>query len=326
MSPWASLFRDKCRMLGLGVAIGTSTPAYAALVCTFTITNIDFGTINLAANNNFDTTGTLTASCTGGTAKSTVRICPNLNAGSGGTTTGNPRFMLTGSTTLNYNMYVNAGRTQVWGSYLWGFSFTPPTINLSLNASGNGSASDTIYARTSSGQQNNPSGTYTSSFSGADVQIAYAQSTVGSCTTIGAMNATSAPFTVTASYPAACSVSSTTLTFASTGVLNTARDGSSTLTATCTIGAPYTIGLSGGNAGASDPTQRKMSKGGEQITYGLYRDAARAQPWGDTVGVNTAADTGTGLGQTFTVYGRIPAQATPSPGAYSDTIVTTITY
>lgn len=326
MSPWASLFRDKFRMLGLAVAIGASTPANAVLVCTFTITNVDFGTINLAANTNFDTTGTLTMNCTGGNASSTARICPNLNAGSGGTTTGNPRFLLSGATQLNYNLYSNAARTTVWGSRLWAFAFTPPTINIALNGAGNGSGSRTIFARVPSGQQTKPSGTYTSSFSGADVQIAYAQSTVGSCAVIGAMNATSAPFTVTATYPTACSISSTALTFASAGVLNTAQDGSSTLTANCTTGGPYSIGLSGGNAGATDPTQRKMSKGGEQITYGLYRDAARTQPWGDTVGSNTASGTGTGLGQNFTVYGRIPAQTTPSPGAYADTIVTTITY
>jgi spore coat protein U-like protein len=69
-----------------------------------------------------------------------------------------------------------------------------------------------------------------------------------------------------------------------------------------------------------------MSQASQNITYGLYRDSARAQPWGDSAGTNTAAGTGSGLAQTVTVYGRVPAQTTPSPGTYSDTVVVTISY
>jgi spore coat protein U-like protein len=56
------------------------------------------------------------------------------------------------------------------------------------------------------------------------------------------------------------------------------------------------------------------------------QDSGRATPWGDSVGVNTMAATGSGLVQSFTVYGRVPAQNTPSPGSYSDTVVLTISY
>ena len=35
---------------------------------------------------------------------------------------------------------------------------------------------------------------------------------------------------------------------------------------------------------------------------------------------------GPGLAQTLTVYGRVPAQSTPSPGTYADTVVMTICY
>ena len=53
---------------------------------------------------------------------------------------------------------------------------------------------------------------------------------------------------------------------------------------------------------------------------------ARTQPWGNSSGVITAAGTGSGLAQSLTVYGRVPAQTTPSPGAYTDTVVVTLTY
>ena len=69
-----------------------------------------------------------------------------------------------------------------------------------------------------------------------------------------------------------------------------------------------------------------MTQASEQITYGLYQDSGRTQPWGDSVGTNTAAGTGSGLTQTFTVYGRVPAQNTPSPGTYADTVVVTVSY
>ncbi|WP_280527698.1 spore coat protein U domain-containing protein [Ciceribacter thiooxidans] len=36
--------------------------------------------------------------------------------------------------------------------------------------------------------------------------------------------------------------------------------------------------------------------------------------------------TGTGLTENVSVYGRVPAQSTPAPGTYTDTIVVTVTY
>jgi spore coat protein U-like protein len=36
--------------------------------------------------------------------------------------------------------------------------------------------------------------------------------------------------------------------------------------------------------------------------------------------------TGSGSGQALTVYGRVGSQTTPSPGAYSDSVVVTVTY
>ena len=69
-----------------------------------------------------------------------------------------------------------------------------------------------------------------------------------------------------------------------------------------------------------------MAFSSSNVTYGLYRDSARSQPWGASVGVNTASGTGDGSSQNLTAYGRVPAQTTPQPGAYSDTIVVTVGY
>jgi spore coat protein U-like protein len=109
-------------------------------------------------------------------------------------------------------------------------------------------------------------------------------------------------------------------------VLSSNIDATSLLSVQCSISLPYTVALNGGNSGASDPTQRKMSNGATQLTYGLYRDSARSLPWGGTTGTNTVSATGTGAVQALTVYGRVAPQTTPAPATYQDTIVVTITY
>jgi spore coat protein U-like protein len=295
--------------------------------CSFSISSLNFGGINLAANTQFTSTATYSASCTG-TANTTVRTCPNIDVGSGGSTSGNPRFLLNGATQLNFNLYQDGAYASVWGSNLWGFagSYPSPTIDVALDGSGIGSASQTLFGQISAGQPTSPAGPYSSSFAGVQASVAYAYSTVGNCATIGTSHATAAPFTVTATNTTNCSVGVSPLNFGSTGILRAALDATSTITVTCTNAAAYTVALDGGQSGAANPTQRKMSQASATITYGLYQDASRVTPWGDSVGVNTMAGTGSGLAQTFTVYGRVPAQNTPSPGTYSDTVVMTISY
>src|SRR5215813_5503486 len=156
-------------------AITHPAPAQATPIsCGFTITNLNFGTVDLTLNTTIDSTATLSANCTGD-AGTVVRVCPNINAGSGGTTTGSPRVMLSGSDKLNFDLYQDSARTVVWGSYLWAYSsYTAPTIDITLNGGGAGSATATIYGRIGSGQQALPPGSYSSAFSGSNTQIAYA--------------------------------------------------------------------------------------------------------------------------------------------------------
>lgn len=326
MTSALNVVRRVLSLLVFVTVLGYMAPANAQS-CSFSISAENFGNINLTANTVFDTTATFSANCTG-TSNKIVRVCPNIAEGTGGSTIGNPRILLNGANQLNFNLFQDSARTTVWGSNLWAYSATykPPTINITLNSSGVGSATQTIYGRVLAGQQTKPAGTYTSSFSGANTSIAYAYSTVGTCATIGGTNSTTAPFTATATNVTTCSVSATDVNFGSAGVLQAALTGTGTLSATCTASAPYIIALNGGNDAATDPTLRKMSKGAEKVTYGLYRDTAGTLPWGSTSGVNTASGTGSGLAQSLTVYGRVPAQTTPSPGAYADTVVVTLTY
>jgi len=320
--------RELLGALALLAFVAVSAPAEAAVSCTFTISSEAFGTIDVTANTTFDTTATFSASCTGGSASANVRVCPNINNGVGGASgSGTIRTMLSGANQLNFNLYQDAARTTIWGSYLWAWpSVTPPTINITLNSSGAGTATATIYGRVFASQQTKPPGAYSSAFSGTHTQIAYSQTSSSSCATIGSTNATQAAFTASATVSSVCRLTTTIVDFGTKGVLSTNTDVTGTITPTCSATTPYTIGLNGGNSGAANPTLRKMANGAVQITYGLYSDSARTLGWGSTVGTNTMAGTGSGIGQALTVYGRVPVQTTPAPGTFTDTVIATVTY
>ena len=85
---------------------------------------------------------------------------------------------------------------------------------------------------------------------------------------------------------------------------------------TCTQSTGYSVGLS---VGSLTPTTRRMHKGSEFITYGLYQDSGRSQGWGDTAGTMPSG-TGSGVTQNYTVYGRVMTQPTPSAGDYTDSV------
>ena len=132
----------------------------------------------------------------------------------------------------------------------------------------------------------------------------------------------------TVTITAQCLINSTaTLDFGTSGVIAVKLDFSSVISVTCTNLAAYTIGLDKGLNGAG-VTTRKMKNSGnaETVSYSLFSDMGRTSNWGVTIGTDTVGATGTGAAQAYTVYGRVPAQATPSPGSYADTITVTVTY
>jgi spore coat protein U-like protein len=293
--------------------------------CLFGITNpINFGTIDVTQNTTFTATGTFTAICFG-TASRTVRICPNINTGTGNPASGVPRGLANGANILTYNLYQDVGYTTVWGSHLWAYAPTPPTIDLPLGGLGFASTTRTIYARVDAGQQSRPLGLYTSSFSGAHTAIAYAYNTAGSCAAIGSTNAQQAAFVVQATVASTCRVDASTLNFGTVAILASNVDSTGSASVTCTSNLPYRVLLNNGLTGTG-PTNRKMTLAGSQVTYGLYRNAARTLPWGNISGTNSLSATGTGLAQSHSIYGRVPPQITPATGTYSDTVVISVEY
>jgi len=135
---------------------------------------------------------------------------------------------------------------------------------------------------------------------------------------------------VSAIIPSTCTINAGALSF---GTYNsnsgTAVAGTSTITVNCNLLAAYTVSLSKGSASAYNPRTMSMTSGGTTYTlnYDIYTDVAHTQIWGDgTSSTNTEAGVGTGLNQTLTAYGQIPAAQAGAVGTFNDTVVATVSF
>jgi spore coat protein U-like protein len=132
-------------------------------------------------------------------------------------------------------------------------------------------------------------------------------------------------FSVTALVTTTCSITANSLNFGSYSGVQ--LDATTTLAATCSNTTPYNVGLNAGTATGATVTTRKMAgPATDLLAYQLFSDTGRTTNWGNTVGTDTVAGTGSGSAQTLTVYGRIPANQFIESGAYDDTITVTLTF
>jgi spore coat protein U-like protein len=317
--------RTRQALLAILAFFVASLACSAALAQSCTLTNASgsYGNVDVLSGAADNSTSTFTVTCTG-KKSNTVRLCLEMSAGS--PTDAGKRALSNGSKFLDHEFYSDASRTQLWGS--WGSAVTAYgtggiTYDLTLNSSGTGNQTFTVYARVLANQQTASPLSYTWSAASPGMRYGYAGSAV--CPTGGATT-TGGTTLWTATVPANCLVSTTGVNFGSSGTITSNVDATGTATVQCTSTTPYTAALNGGNAAATDPTRRKMAQGSETISYGLYRDSARSLPWGSTTGTNTVSGTGTGSNQALTVYGRVAAQTSPSPGVYTDSVILTLTY
>jgi spore coat protein U-like protein len=310
-------------LLGLLLWCGRPAPAEAAGSCSTTVTSPTVA-VDVLGGGSAATTATLTFACSGLVPGLAVTLCPNLDSGSGGSNGSGGRYLANGAATIPFQIYQDAGHTQPWGSAaLLVFGLTP-TITVSPDSSGKVNTTATLYGQISAPSSTAP-GTYASTFAGENFfwglnLLSCAGITVG-------YSAIPAAFTFTATVAANCTVSATSLAFGTVGLLNAAVTAQNQVTARCTATTPYTVGLDNGLTGTS-PTARNMTNGSGRVTYGIYMDSAGQQPWG-SAGLGSAyvqSATGTGSNQVFTGYGLAPAQNTPAPASYSDTVVATVTY
>ncbi|MDR8730094.1 Csu type fimbrial protein [Burkholderia pseudomultivorans] len=315
-------------LLLVAIAAWCGVPRHAqAETCTATASNLSFGSVSPISRASVAATGTVSVTCTWSaiTLTPNVLVCLNL----GGTS---PRSLVNGSNAMQYDLYQDAAHSVAWGSVYSGT--TPLSVTLAKPALGtSASATVTVYGQIAGNQPTvpttgNSSTTYSQQFGGntTSINTGFYLLAAPTCASLTTSNGTF-PFSATATVVNNCNISATNVNFGTASVLSGALAATGSITAQCTNGDAWKIALNGGSSGNVTARQMQRSGGGGTIGYGLYTDAAHSIAWGDGTGGSTpVTGVGTGTSQAVTVYGAVPAQTTPAPGNYSDTITATISF
>jgi spore coat protein U-like protein len=267
---------------------------------------IAFGTYSSAT---VQTTGGFSVNCSSGVAFSIA-----LNAGTtAGATVANRMIYCTGCTpkTLGYQLFTNASYSTIWGDNTNG--------TYMVNATGTGSSQNfTIWAQIPALEYYFPN-----SYGGNYTDIVTVTIVCAKCTSIPGNNQ---PLNVNLQQTAVgCGISANALSFGT--YTGTVLNATSTLQVGCSSGTTYNVGLNQGTATGATVTNRSMTgTGGALLGYKLFSNSGHTTNWGNTVGTDTVPGTGTGVTQSLTVYGQIPAGKPPALGTYTDTITATVTY
>lgn len=314
--------------LAFVAALALGVPERAsAQSCSAVASAISFGSVSPISGAAVAVTGSISVTCTWPaiTLVPNAQVCLNL----GGTS---PRSMANGANQLQYDLYQDGGHSLAWGSIYSGT--TPISLTLVKPALGTSvTQAVTIYGQIAANQPTvptvgNASTLYSQSFGGNQTSINAGFYLLGAptCASLTASGGTF-PFSATATVVNNCNITATNLNFGATGLLKSALNATASITAQCTNGDAYRIALNGGTTANVAARRMTRSGGGGTVNYQLYVDSGLTTAWGDgTGGTTQATGTGTGNSQMLTVYGVVPAQTTPAPGTYTDTITATISF
>ncbi|MDP8994595.1 MAG: spore coat U domain-containing protein [Pseudomonadota bacterium] len=294
------------------LAIGLAALVVAALVpagraeaavssCSISSSGVAFSPYDSQTRAAVDGAGTITVTCTGNGFSNNLSL--HLTGGSTGSCSTSQ--MRNGSASLGYQIYRDASR-------LSAFCDGSNRLDISLDFSTGPTQvrTYTMFGRVLSGQ-NAAYGSYSDTLT---VTLKQGGSTLATTTAA-----------ISGSVAASCTVSAGTLGFGtyspSAASLSTAN-----LSVNCSSGAPYQVGLEGGQ-NASGGTRRMAGPAGSYLGYELYSNAARTAAWGNGTSFGSrVAGTGTGAAQSLTVHGRIPAGQSPAAGSFADSVIVTVEY
>lgn len=348
MSPrpsWSALAHRLSLLVALALnSLLLAPPARAATDCSASSpTTLAFGTVSTTGATDTSVTFNVTCNTFGLSllANAKVRMCLNITDGASGGGNVAPRRMLNGfADPLQFQLYTDPARTQVWGAL--GASGAPNPAQLDFDYAvpvlgGSQTLSITLYGRIPA--QTFTAGSYANAFTSTHTSIdfRYAETLLGtaayppSCTSGGDGGNSfgdAFPFTATADVPAECRAYAVSdLAFGTIpGLIATDVDHDTTFSMTCTGRTAWNVGLDDGLNASGSARRMRRGAGSDHVTYELYTTPARTVRWGDTIGTDTVTGTGTGITQSLTVHGRIPAPQSLPAGSYSDTITVTITY
>ena len=296
-------------------------PADAAISCTLTGPTLTFGTINIFATSTTSGNATLTCNTTG--QPQTFYACLSIGTGTGGTTASN-RTLAFGSNKIPIQITGGAS----WPAQIGNGTSYPMegVVSFSVPRQSNGSYTFPLVLTIPTPSPLPPPGSYASTFTGTDFQVYWDTASHATCAALvsaGGTTIASGTFSGSAVVVNQCGVSATNMNFGSASLLAAALTATAQVSVSCNAAIPLAVALDNGATGTG-PTNRLMTAGSQSIQYGIYKDSAHSQPWGNTAGVNTA--TGTGPAATLTAYGQVPTQTGPAPGSYADVIGVMVTY
>ncbi|HVR42216.1 MAG TPA: spore coat U domain-containing protein [Thermoanaerobaculia bacterium] len=271
------------------------------------VTPVTFGDYSVFSPGPLDIAGSLTIVCTPGTAATIY-----LSTGSSGTYA--MRTMRSGAEVLDYNVYLDATRTVVFGNGSGGTGTAvfnvppgPPGPSEDLEAM------IQFYGRV---------------FPLDDVAAGlYSDSLVITIDWTERSVTTTLP--VSANVLSECLVSASDLDFGSYDPIgaNAAAPllADATLSVFCTRGTTASIGMNLGTSAVAG--QRFMTGPGSQLAYGLFQDAARSQPWSLTSSMTASSSSkDVPVGNGLLIHGSIPGAQDAVAGNYVDTVQAVVNY
>lgn len=292
---------------------------------------IDFGT--LTQGGTAEVIAALPYKCQANVNTTYYAVCLYIPEGPSGSTNDmsgiNPRRMTDyNGHSLTYTLYSDPARTQVIGPQGSGY----PVYTTSFSVPGGWSQPDrtlSVYGRAGPVTSGTPSGHYQAQNGGIVLQYAWSNTAPPTSCQQGPNTATAgvgfSGARATVSNACVVSISATDLNFGTTASLSSPVDSTSTISLNCPPNTAWRMGLSNGQH--AQGTQRRMAgPGGQFVNYELYRNAGRTQRWGNDTSGGTDTVNGPSGTNTFTVHGRVPAQAVPAAGTYADTVTVTLTY
>ena len=150
----------------------------------------------------------------------------------------------------------------------------------------------------------------------------------------GAATTVTSNLPVSATVNPGCSISTSGVAFGTYAPLaahaTSAATANGTVTVQCTLGTVATVTLGQGTnpgAGSTDasPARRLSDGASHYLTYSLYSDALNLFAWGNTA-LTGVGHVGVGSATGLTVYGKLDAGQVVPAGAYTDTVVATVSF
>lgn len=329
-------------MLFLALLLGAGSAR--ADTCSATLSDVDFGGVTPLSSSDVSVTASGTINCAWTLISPTppflvvvpnVTVCVNIGLGSNSASS-DPRTLSNGSAKLDYNLYRDASMTPaaIAGSISLPTTSVPVLAVLtvpSLLLGGSIAQPFTIWGKIPAGAAlaavptvGNADTIYSASFAGhATISYAFYNLVKPACTS---GLSSSFAFNVRARVVNDCRIDAAPLSFGSAGVLNAAVRSTSALSVKCVRNNAYQIVLGGGSV-ANNVNARKMkSAAGGTLDYRLS-SSLDGVSWGDgSQGSVVVSGVGTGAAVSVPVYGIVPAQTTPAPGDYRDTVTATVIF